>query len=206
MKKKPINQNNQIVIYTAKNGQVNLDVELKNETVWLSQNQMADLFGKTIPTINEHIKNIYREKELERTPTIRKFLIVQNEGGRDISREIEHYNLDVIISVGYRVKSKEGTSFRIWANKILKDYLVKGYAVNQKRLKEQAKYFKELQQAIKFIREKSRTDILTGKSSDLIDLIDEFAQSFTLRFFGRKSGQSFIFFQKFRDKLLLGYI
>ena len=116
----------QIVIYQTKDGNTQLDIRLKEDTVWLTQKQMAFLFDKNNMTINEHIKNIYQEGELEEKPTIRKSLIVQTEGKRKVKREINFYNLDVIISVGYRVKSKQGTQFRIWANKILKDYLVKG--------------------------------------------------------------------------------
>ena len=126
----------QIVIYQAEDGQTELDVQLKEETVWLTQKQMAILFDKGVPAINEHIKNIYKECELSEDPTIRKFRIVRLEGRRRVSRNIDHYNLDVIISVGYRVKSKRGTQFRIWANKIIKEYLVKGYALNEKRLVE----------------------------------------------------------------------
>lgn len=178
MKKKSSNkQNNQIIIYTAKNGQVNLEVELKEETVWLNQNQMADLFAKNRKTITEHIQNVFKEGELDKNSVCRKFQHTAEDGKK---YNVIFYNLDVIISVGYRVKSLQGTQFRIWANKILKDYLIKGYAVNQKRLKEQAKYFQELQQAIKFIKTKSKVDLLSGQAPELIDLIDEFAQSFTL--------------------------
>jgi len=178
MEKKSFNkQNNQIIIYTAKNGQVNLEVELKEEMVWLNQNQMADLFAKNRKTITEHIQNVFKEGELDKNSVCRKFQHTAEDGKK---YNVIFYNLDVVISVGYRVKSLQGTQFRIWANKILKDYLIKGYAVNQKRLNEQAKYFLELQQAIKFIKTKSKADLLSGQAPELIDLIDEFAQSFTL--------------------------
>jgi hypothetical protein len=118
---------NQIIIYQPEVGLSSLEVRLENETVWLTQNQMAELFDKNRKTITEHIKNIYKELELHRNLTSRKFQLVQKEGDREIVREIEHYNLDVIISVGYRVKSKRGTQFRIWANKVLKEYLLKGH-------------------------------------------------------------------------------
>jgi len=119
---------NQIIIYQPYVGLSSLEVRLENETVWLTQNQMAELFDKNRKTITEHINNIYKELELQRNSTSRKFQLVQKEGGREIVREIEHYNLDVIISVGYRVKSKRGTQFRIWANKVLKEYLLRGHA------------------------------------------------------------------------------
>ena len=116
---------NQVAIYKSKTGEFVINIDTKHDTVWLSQKQMASLFGKTIPTINEHIKNVYKEKELNTSRTIRKFRIVEDEGRRQITRTIDHFNLDVIISVGYRVKSLQGTQFRIWATKTLKHYLVK---------------------------------------------------------------------------------
>ncbi len=133
----------QIIIYKAEDGQTQIDVKVEAETVWLTQKQMALLFEKNIMTINEHIRNIYSEGEVKKKPTIRKSLIVQKEGQRQVSRKIEHYNLDIIISVGYRVKSKQGTQFRIWANKVLKEYLVQGFAVNEKRLSQKVEQFDE---------------------------------------------------------------
>ncbi len=123
-----------VILYSDANGEIKLDVSLENHTVWLSQKQMSVLFDKNVKTINEHIGNIFKEGELEEDSTVRNFRIVQMEGSREVEREIASYSLDVIISVGYRVKSKRGTQFRIWANKILKDYLVQGYVVNQRCL------------------------------------------------------------------------
>jgi len=123
---------NDIVIY--KDGSVALDITVEHETVWLSQKQMSELFAKSVKTINEHIGNIYAEGELDKYATVRKFRIVQTEGKREVEREIDYYNLDVTISVGYRVKSKQGTQFRIWATSILKQHLLKGYTLDQKRL------------------------------------------------------------------------
>ena len=123
---------NDIVIY--KDGSVALDVTVEHETVWLSQKQMSELFAKSVKTINEHIGNIYAEHELDKYATVRKFRIVQTEGNREVEREIDYYSLDVTISVGYRVKSKQGTQFRIWATSILKQHLLKGYTLDQKRL------------------------------------------------------------------------
>jgi len=142
--------NNRIILYSTEDGKTEIEVSLENETVWLSQAQMAELFQKDVRTISEHIQNVYEEGELEPSSTIRKFRIVQKEGNRDVSREIENYNLDVIISVGYRVKSLRGTQFRIWANKILKRYLTRGYTINEKRLSEAQNKFFELQEAILF--------------------------------------------------------
>ena len=122
---------NEIVIYQAKELAQHIEVRIEDETVWLNRQQMALLFGRDIKTIGKHINNALKE-ELQGLPTVAKFATVQNEGGRLVERQIEYYNLDVIISVGYRVKSNEGIQFRIWANKILKDYLLKGYALNQR--------------------------------------------------------------------------
>lgn len=123
---------NEIILYQAEDLPERIEVKIEDDTVWLSQKQMASLFAKNIMTINEHIKNVYEEGELEETSTIRKSLIVQKEGQRNVQREVMFYNLDVIISVGYRVKSKQGTQFRIWATNVLRDYLLKGYAFNQR--------------------------------------------------------------------------
>src|SRR5690606_26438970 len=126
---------NQIIIYQTSDNQTQIDVKFEEETVWLSQKQMAMLFDKNVMTVNEHIKNIYKEGELGEKATIRKSLIVQQEGNREVSREVLLYNLDVIISVGYRVKSQQGTQFRIWATQRLKEYLLKGFAIDSNRLK-----------------------------------------------------------------------
>jgi len=123
---------NEIIIFEKED--IRLEVSLQEETVWLTQAQMSELFQTSIANINIHIKNVYEEKELTENSTIKESLIVRSEGTRTIKRKINIYNLDVIISVGYRVKSKRGTEFRIWANKILKDYLLKGKAINQNRI------------------------------------------------------------------------
>jgi hypothetical protein len=108
---------NEIIIYQASNDQTQVEVKFEYETVWLTQKQMAQLFAKSLKTINEHIRNTYKGHELEKNSTIRNFRIVQKEGKRTIEREVEHYNLDVIISIGYRVKSKQGTQFRQWSTR-----------------------------------------------------------------------------------------
>ena len=130
-----------IEIYKTADGKTEINVKLEKETVWLTQKQMAELFDNTVPNINMHIKNIYKEGELKKDPTIKDFLIVQNEGGREVERKISHYNLDVIISVGYRIKSQRGTDFRKWATSKLKEYIVRGYTLNIKRLKKQQRIF-----------------------------------------------------------------
>ena len=121
----------EIVIYQTKDGKTSIDVKLGNETVWLNQAQMAELFQTDRTSIVKHVNNIYKSEELEKDSTCAKIAQVQMEGNRTIKRHIIYYNLDMIISVGYRVNSMRGTQFRIWANKILKDYLIKGYAINQ---------------------------------------------------------------------------
>lgn len=124
--------NNEIILYQSNELPERIEVRLEDETVWLSQQQMAKLFDQTKQNISLHINNCFKEKELERVSTVKKSLTVQTEGKRTVKRQVEYYNLDVIISVGYRVKSKQGTQFRIWATKVLKDYLLKGYALNQR--------------------------------------------------------------------------
>ncbi|MDI9311954.1 MAG: RhuM family protein [Limnohabitans sp.] len=123
---------NEIVLYRPNELAEHIEVKIDEETVWLSQQQMAVLFNQSKQNISLHITNCFKENELEKQATVKESLTVQKEGKRSVNRKIEYYNLDVIISVGYRVKSKQGTQFRIWANKILKDYLLKGYAINNR--------------------------------------------------------------------------
>ena len=146
--------NSEILIYQNKDGKIKIDVHLEEETVWLTQEQMATLFGKGRSTIAEHIANVYEEGELEQNLTCRKFRQVRQEGSRTIEREIDHYNLDVIISVGYRVKSPQGTQFRMWATQRLQEYIIKGFTLNDERFKSgnSMKYFSELQERIREIR------------------------------------------------------
>ena len=139
-----MHSNNQIVIYQSEDGQTQVDVRLENETVWLTQAQMVELFQTTKQNVSLHVGNVFREGELEQESTVKEYLTVQNEGERKVSRKVKYYNLDVIISVGYRVKSKRGTAFRIWANNVLKQYLIKGYAVNERMHKEQIGELRQL--------------------------------------------------------------
>ena len=145
---------NEIIIYQTQDGQTKIDVRIENETVWLTQNQMAELFQTTKQNISLHIKNIFEEGELLEVSTVKDYLTVQNEGSRQVSRNVTHYNLDVIISVGYRVKSLRGTQFRIWATQVLKEYMKKGFALNDDLLKQAGGggYWKELLERIRDIR------------------------------------------------------
>ena len=149
----------EIVLYKP-DEQFQLEVRLQDDTVWLTQQQMVALFDSTKQNISLHINNIYKEGELQKEATVKEYLTVQNEGGRQVTRKVRYYNLDVIISVGYRVKSIRGTQFRQWANKIIKDYMLKGYAVNQRliaiedridrKLQEHTHQIHELQEQVDF--------------------------------------------------------
>jgi prophage maintenance system killer protein len=179
------NINNQINIFKTTNGEIKLEVNFKEDTVWLNRQQLSILFERDIKTIGKHIGNVFKEGELERIATVANFATVQNEGNREVKRSIEYYNLDVIISVGYRVKSKRGTQFRIWANKILKDYLVKGYAINERRLAQKTEQLTELQKVVAFQNEILRKRPLSnteavgllkviGGYSKALDLLDDY--------------------------------
>jgi len=151
----------EIILYQAEDGRTRIQCRFEDETVWLSQKLMGELFQKDVRTINEHIQNVFEEGELQRGATIRKFRIVQPEGVRSVVREVEFYNLDVIISVGYRVKSPRGTQFRIWATQRLREYLVKGFTMDDERLKNppgkgHIDYFDELLARIRDIRSSER--------------------------------------------------
>lgn len=132
----------EIVLFQTPDGKVTLDVRLEQDTIWLSLNQMAALFERDKSVISRHLRNIYREGELDKVATVAFFATVQEEGGRRVTRQVEYYNLDAIISVGYRVNSKRGTQFRIWATQVLRDHILKGYTVNQRRLAELKKTLK----------------------------------------------------------------
>ena len=137
-------EDQKIVIYQTEYGETQIDVRLEDETVWLTQAQMVELFQTTKQNVSLHLNHLYKEGELEKEETVKEYLTVQQEGKRSVSRRVKYYDLDVIISVGYRVHSKRGTAFRIWARKIIKDYLVKGYAVNERIRKEQIGELRQL--------------------------------------------------------------
>ncbi|MEJ7822137.1 MAG: virulence protein RhuM/Fic/DOC family protein [Chitinophagaceae bacterium] len=163
-----------IEIYKGNDGQTQIEVQFEKDTVWLNQPQLAELFQGSRSSIVEHIKNIYKEKELEEEATCRKFRQVRKEGDRKVERNIDHYNLDLIISVGYRINSKRGTQFRQWATGRLKDYLVKGYAINQKRLQ-------QLQQVVNIIQQSGDTkELSVTETKGLLDIITNYTRSFIL--------------------------
>lgn len=169
----------EIIIYKSRSGP-KLEVRLEDETVWLSQKQMASLFKKSVTTINEHIKNIYKEKELNKKSTIRKFRIVQTEGRRRVEREIDFYNLDVIISVGYRVKSKRGTQFRIWATKVIREHLIKGFTINEKRLLSTRDRLRDFQEFANYLHNKYQSNLLLQEEKNFLELILEYSKTFKL--------------------------
>ncbi|MDR3056666.1 MAG: virulence RhuM family protein [Prevotella sp.] len=149
-----MDKNNKILLYTTVDGKQKLEVNLQDDTVWLSLDQIADLFQRNKSTISRHVKNIFEEGELQRSSTVANFATVQKEGERKIERKIEYYNLDVIISVGYRVNSIRGTHFRMWASQVLKEFMVKGFSMDDERLKRGGggNYFDELLSRIRDIR------------------------------------------------------
>ena len=165
------------ILYTAPSGEVRIEIYVQNETVWLTQQKIADLFGVDRTVVTKHLKNIYTEGELEKTATSAKYAQVQKEGEREVKRNIDFYNLDAIISVGYRVNSTKATQFRIWATKTLKEYIIKGFAIDDERLKQGKTlfgkdYFKELLERVRSIRASERriyqqvTDIFAECSID----------------------------------------
>lgn len=147
-------QNSELILYQTEDGKSKVEVRLEGETVWLTLNQLAELFQTTKQNISLHIKNIYSESELQEAATVKEYLTVQQEGNRSVKRSLEHYNLDMIISVGYRVNSHRGTQFRIWATNRLREYIIKGFTLDDERLKRagQMNYFDELLNRIRDIR------------------------------------------------------
>ncbi len=147
-------ENQNILIYENQNGNIKVDVRFEDESIWLSQAQICELYGKAKSTISEHIKAIFEDGELDRDSTVRYYRTVQLEGSRDVSRDIEHYNLDMIIALGFKVRSNTGTKFRIWANQKLKEYITKGFVLDDDRFKNgnQMSYFDELQNRLRAIR------------------------------------------------------
>ena len=145
---------NNIIMYTSKDGNVKVDVNLKNDDIWMSQNELAKLFDTTKNNISIHMKNIFESGELEESSTVKNFLTVQQEGTRNVKRMVIHYNLDAIIAVGYRINSKRATEFRIWTTKVLKEYMIKGFVLNDEKLKNngESPYFEELLARIRDIR------------------------------------------------------
>ena len=165
-----------IQIYRLDNGATEIEVKLDQDTIWLSQKQIAELFDKDSDTIGLHLKNIYSTGELEEFSTTEDYSVVQKEGTRNIRRRIKHYNLDAIISVGYRVNSIRGTQFRIWANKILKEYLIQGYSINERALKRQNEQLSELQKTIKILSSAIQSKELTSdESKGLLSIVSDYS-------------------------------
>ena len=163
-------------IYQTADGQAGIEVRLQGDTVWLNRHQLAELFGRDVKTVGKHVNNVFREGELSKEATVANFATVQKEGGRDVERQVEHYNLDVIISVGYRVKSPQGTQFRIWATQRLREHLVQGYTLNQARFERNAA---ELEQALKLIRKAAQSPELSGDAGrGLVDIVSRYTQTF----------------------------
>ncbi len=162
---------NEIILFETEDRSITLPVQVTSDTVWLNRNHLAELFGRDIKTIGKHIGNALKE-ELDGS-TVANYATVQNEGGRDVTREIEYYNLDMIISVGYRVKSKRGVEFRRWANKVLKQYVLQGYAVNQKRLNDLGSVVKLLKRTENSLDAKQVLTVVERYSMAL-DLLDSY--------------------------------
>lgn len=184
-----------ILLYETEEGNVNVDVILKDETIWLTQKSMAEVFDCSSDNVSLHLKNIFEDNELDKNSTTEKISVVRKEGNRNVNRELEFYNLDAIIAVGYRVNSKKATKFRIWATKILKDYMIKGFAIDTEKMKNGPKfgkdYYDELLQTIKEIRLSERrqyqkiTDLFEATSID----------------YNKESDEAYTFFKIVQNKL-----
>ena len=174
-------QKGEIIIYTSEDGSISLDTKLENDTIWLTQKQMAELFGVKTPAINKHLNNIYNEGELDKNATVSILEIVQKEGNRDILRKIAFYNLDAVISVGYRVNSSRATQFRIWATNTLREYLTKGYVINEKMLKAQQNKIQTLQSTVSLLTRSIQNQISTvDQAQDVANILDNFAKGLDL--------------------------
>ena len=174
-------QKGEIVIYTSEDGSVSLDTKLENETIWLTQDMMTKLFETTKQNISLHINNIYKDEELDKTSTVKEFLTVRKEGNRTVSRNIEYYNLDMIIAVGYRVNSKRATQFRKWATSTLKEYITKGYAINEKMLKSKQEQIKTLQSTLNLLTRSIENQIETvDDAQNVAKILDNFAKGLNL--------------------------
>lgn len=163
----------EIILYTASDNKTQIDVQFENETVWLNRDQIATLFGRDIKTIGKHVNNVFKDEELDKKSVVAKFATTARDGK---IYQVDFYNLDVIISVGYRVKSKQGTQFRQWATQRLKEYLVKGYALNEKRLKELDYKYSDLQKAIKLASNAGNIESLSSnEAKGILKVIEEYA-------------------------------
>lgn len=163
----------EILLYTSPDGEVQLDVRMQQDTMWMTQQMMAELFQTTVPNINVHIKNIYKESELQEEGTIKEFLIVRKEGSRTVRRPVNFYNLDMILSVGYRVNTRRGTQFRIWATQRLREYLVRGYVVHEKRLQQLGQVVQLMRRVEDRLDARQVLDVIEHYSKGL-DLLDNY--------------------------------
>jgi prophage maintenance system killer protein len=176
MTQSSINGGGEVVLYEEPNGQIRLDVRLEQDTVWLAQAQMAELFDKNVRTISEHIRNVFKEKELDNSSVIRNFRITARDGK---TYDTQFYNLDVIISVGYRVKSKRGTQFRIWATRTLKDHLLRGYTLNEKRLRERG--LGEIEQAVGLLTQTlTKHSLVTDEGRAVLEVVQQYTRAWRL--------------------------
>lgn len=168
----------EVIIYQSKEGESHLEVKLENETLWLNLNQLKQLFERDKSVISRHIKNIFKEEELNRDLVVAFFATTASDGK---TYQVEYYTLDAIISIGYRVNSKRGTQFRIWATQTLKDHLINGYTINEKRLQEQQEKFKELHETVEFLKTTLDTKSLSGNEAQgLLEIISTYTRSFVL--------------------------
>lgn len=171
----------EVVVYEAPDGEVRVDVRLERETVWLSLTQMAELFGRDKSVISRHLGNVFRSEELVREATVAEHATVQREGDREVIREIEFYNLDAIISVGYRVNSKRGSQFRIWATTTLREHLLRGYTLNERRLRERERGLEELEQAVGLLaRTLTSHELVTDEGRAVLEVVQRYTRAWRL--------------------------
>ena len=175
-----IQSKGEIIIYQTSKKKVELKVRLEKESLWLNLNQIASLFNTDKSGISRHIMNIYQSKELNKEATVAKIATVQKEGERIVKRDVEFYNLDMIISIGYRVNSQKATQFRIWATSVLKKYLLQGYAVNEKRLLEAQNKFQELQTTISFLQRQTEKEQLKGSAKEILNLLADYSKTLSI--------------------------
>lgn len=174
-----IDADNEVILYQSPDGEVHLDVRLEQETVWLTKRQMAELFDTSTDNVGLHLKNIFSEKELVETSTTEDYSVVQTEGQRQIRRQLRHYNLDAIISVGYRISSKHGTQFRIWATHTLRDHLLRGYTLHEKRLRE--KGLGEIEQAMALLTQTlTRNELVSGEGRAALEIVEQYTRAWKL--------------------------
>lgn len=173
-------EKNTIVIYEGKSGKMELTADAQNETIWLTQQQVAELFDVQKAAISKHVKNIFESGELDRLSTVSKMETVRKEGNRAIKRDVEFYNLDIVLSIGYRVNSQKATKFRIWATSVLKNHLLKGYTLNKKRLQQTQVKIAELNKTIHFITQVRNKQLSSSEASGLLSVIEDYADSWAL--------------------------